>query len=118
MFMFLGYSTEYLLAESLGSHGLVLHALGWHLEKIHVTWAHLGKKQTRLQLYTKVDEEIAIQWLDTASQLFVTMSEHQRDDVSKFETALERYRLKEALEDSITPQNGAWTEYMSESVTS
>ncbi|GJT84070.1 hypothetical protein Tco_1058412 [Tanacetum coccineum] len=29
------------------------------LEDIHVTWAHLEKKQTRLQLYTKVDEEIA-----------------------------------------------------------
>ncbi|GKE00370.1 hypothetical protein Tco_1388353 [Tanacetum coccineum] len=22
--------------------------LGWHLEEIHVTWAHLEKKQTRL----------------------------------------------------------------------
>ncbi|GJV35089.1 hypothetical protein Tco_1407566 [Tanacetum coccineum] len=28
-------------------------ALGWHLEEIHVTWAHLEKKQTRLRLYTK-----------------------------------------------------------------
>ncbi|GKB40349.1 hypothetical protein Tco_0885291, partial [Tanacetum coccineum] len=33
--------------------------LGWHLEDIHVTWAHLEKKRTRLQLYTKVDEENA-----------------------------------------------------------
>ncbi|GJV77057.1 hypothetical protein Tco_1508641 [Tanacetum coccineum] len=33
--------------------------LGWHLEEIHVNWAHLEKKRTRLQLYTKVDEEIA-----------------------------------------------------------
>ncbi|GJV69749.1 hypothetical protein Tco_1485258 [Tanacetum coccineum] len=31
--------------------------LGWHLEEIHVTWAHFGKKQTRLQLYTKSYEE-------------------------------------------------------------
>nr|GEW21722.1 50S ribosomal protein L11, chloroplastic [Tanacetum cinerariifolium] len=29
------------------------------LEDIHVTWTHLGKKRTRLQLYSKVDEEIA-----------------------------------------------------------
>ncbi|GJY36045.1 ribonuclease H-like domain-containing protein, partial [Tanacetum coccineum] len=36
-----------------------LKALGWHLEQIHMTWVHLGKKRTRLQLYTKVDEEIA-----------------------------------------------------------
>nr|GEZ28930.1 zinc finger, CCHC-type [Tanacetum cinerariifolium] len=29
-------------------------ALGWHLEKIHVTCAHLEKKQTRLRTYTKI----------------------------------------------------------------
>ncbi|GJU26819.1 hypothetical protein Tco_1165440 [Tanacetum coccineum] len=34
-------------------------ALGWNLEEIHMTWAHLEKKRTRLQLYTKADEEIA-----------------------------------------------------------
>ncbi|GKB40166.1 hypothetical protein Tco_0885108 [Tanacetum coccineum] len=28
-------------------------ALGWHLEEIHVTWAHLEKKRTRLRTYTK-----------------------------------------------------------------
>ncbi|GJS53331.1 putative reverse transcriptase domain-containing protein [Tanacetum coccineum] len=55
-------------------------ALGWHLEEIHVTWAHLGKKRTRLQLYTKVDEEIAIQWLETASQIHATAYGHQRDE--------------------------------------
>ncbi|GKF51531.1 hypothetical protein Tco_0147998, partial [Tanacetum coccineum] len=33
-------------------------ALGWHLEEIHVTWAHLEKKWTRLRLYTKIHEEI------------------------------------------------------------
>ncbi|GKA48169.1 probable tRNA (guanine(26)-N(2))-dimethyltransferase 2, partial [Tanacetum coccineum] len=32
-------------------------ALACHLEEIHVTWAHLEKKRTRLQLYTKSDEE-------------------------------------------------------------
>ncbi|GKB61767.1 hypothetical protein Tco_0917953 [Tanacetum coccineum] len=33
-------------------------ALGWHLEEIHVTWAHLEKKRTRLRLYTKNHEEL------------------------------------------------------------
>nr|GEU93230.1 hypothetical protein [Tanacetum cinerariifolium] len=33
------------------------HTLGWHLEKIHVTWAHLEKKRIRLRLYTKSFEE-------------------------------------------------------------
>ncbi|GKA94739.1 MAK10-like protein [Tanacetum coccineum] len=34
-------------------------ALGWLVEEIHVTLAHSEKKQTRLQLYTKSDEENA-----------------------------------------------------------
>nr|GFA16983.1 hypothetical protein [Tanacetum cinerariifolium] len=33
-------------------------ALAWHLEEIHVTWAHVEKKQTRLPLYIKIHEEI------------------------------------------------------------
>ncbi|GJU82559.1 hypothetical protein Tco_1284924 [Tanacetum coccineum] len=32
-------------------------ALGWHLEEIHMTWAHLEKKRTRLRTYTKSLEE-------------------------------------------------------------
>ncbi|GJS73455.1 hypothetical protein Tco_0706296 [Tanacetum coccineum] len=43
-------------------------ALGWHLEEIHVTWAHLEKKRTRLRLYTKNHEELFTQSLETASQ--------------------------------------------------
>ncbi|GJV10617.1 hypothetical protein Tco_1352158 [Tanacetum coccineum] len=41
-------------------------ALGWHLKEIHVTWAHLEKKQTRLRLYTKNYEELCTQSLETA----------------------------------------------------
>ncbi|GJZ85913.1 hypothetical protein Tco_0651252 [Tanacetum coccineum] len=44
-------------------------ALGWHLEEIHVTWAHLEKKRTRLQLYTKYLEELRIQSVEMASQV-------------------------------------------------
>ncbi|GJT27109.1 hypothetical protein Tco_0907384 [Tanacetum coccineum] len=43
-------------------------ALGWLLEEIHVTWAHLEKKQTRLRTYTKSLEDLCIPWLETASQ--------------------------------------------------
>ncbi|GJU30725.1 hypothetical protein Tco_1174314 [Tanacetum coccineum] len=43
-------------------------ALGWHLEEIHVTWAHLEKKRTRLRLYTKYLEEPRIQSVETACQ--------------------------------------------------
>ncbi|GKF26834.1 hypothetical protein Tco_0082728 [Tanacetum coccineum] len=42
-------------------------ALGWHLEEIHVPWAHLEKKRTRLRLYTKNHEELFTQSMDTAS---------------------------------------------------
>nr|GEU42139.1 hypothetical protein [Tanacetum cinerariifolium] len=42
-----------------GYYRRFIKVLGWHLEEIHVTWAHLRKKRTRLQLYTKVDEENA-----------------------------------------------------------
>ncbi|GJT61828.1 multidrug resistance-associated protein 5 [Tanacetum coccineum] len=44
-------------------------ALGWHLEEIHVTWAHLEKKRTKLRLYTKNHEELCIQSVETASPL-------------------------------------------------
>ncbi|GJX50379.1 hypothetical protein Tco_0277224 [Tanacetum coccineum] len=75
-----------------------------HLESLYVvdevvTWAHLGKKWTRLQLYTKIDEEYGSQWLEMASGL-------QSDGVRKFETASERNRLKEALEDSAKRRHG------------
>nr|GEW11166.1 putative ribonuclease H-like domain-containing protein [Tanacetum cinerariifolium] len=43
-------------------------ALGWLLEEIHMTWAHLEKKWTRLRTYTKSLEYLCIQWLEMASQ--------------------------------------------------
>ncbi|GJQ96024.1 hypothetical protein Tco_0007163 [Tanacetum coccineum] len=43
-------------------------ALGWLLEEIHVTWAHLEKKQTRLRTYTKSLEDLCIQCVEMASQ--------------------------------------------------
>ncbi|GKA37936.1 putative RNA-directed DNA polymerase, eukaryota, reverse transcriptase zinc-binding domain protein [Tanacetum coccineum] len=33
-------------------------ALGWHLEEIHVTWAYLEKKRTRLLTCTKIHQEV------------------------------------------------------------
>ncbi|GJX44948.1 hypothetical protein Tco_0261624 [Tanacetum coccineum] len=49
-------------------------ALGWHLEDLHVTWAHLEKKQTRLRTYTKSLGALFIQSVETASHT-------TRDDV-------------------------------------
>ncbi|GJX83535.1 hypothetical protein Tco_0333016 [Tanacetum coccineum] len=39
--------------SSVGVFDEVYSAFGWHLDKLHVTWAHLEKKRTRLQTYTK-----------------------------------------------------------------
>ncbi|GJV07131.1 hypothetical protein Tco_1344787 [Tanacetum coccineum] len=54
---------------SVGVFDEVFLALGWHLEEIHVTWAHLEKKRTRLRTYTKSLEDLRIQWLKTASRV-------------------------------------------------
>ncbi|GJU83505.1 hypothetical protein Tco_1285870 [Tanacetum coccineum] len=75
--------------------------LGWHLEEIHMTWAHLEKKQTRLRLYTKNYEELCIQSMETS--IGIIKQRHQdlhRDDVRDLATASGRGRLKEDLESS------------------
>ncbi|GJU58311.1 hypothetical protein Tco_1236077 [Tanacetum coccineum] len=76
-------------------------ALGWLLEETHVTWAHLGKKWMRLQLYTKVKEEKSTQTLETVSQSLVMASDHQSDGVRKIKTASGLNRHSETLEDSV-----------------
>nr|GEW02985.1 hypothetical protein [Tanacetum cinerariifolium] len=64
-------------------------ALRWLLEEIHVTWAHLEKKQTRLRLYTKSLEELCIQCVETASQIL-------RDSVRTFKmTVSEIWRRRD-----------------------
>nr|GEY11216.1 hypothetical protein [Tanacetum cinerariifolium] len=47
---------------------VICEVLGWHLKEIHVTWAHLEKKRSRLRLYTIYLEELCIQSVETASQ--------------------------------------------------
>ncbi|GJW25167.1 hypothetical protein Tco_0038978 [Tanacetum coccineum] len=42
--------------------------LGWLLEEIHMAWAHLEKKQTRLRTSTKSLEDLCIQCVVMASQ--------------------------------------------------
>ncbi|GKD30144.1 hypothetical protein Tco_1240922, partial [Tanacetum coccineum] len=70
-------------------------------EDIYVACAHLEKKRTRLQLYTKIVEEYGSQWLETASQFHATTSGRKSDDVKIFMTASERNQLNETLEDSM-----------------
>ncbi|GJV25870.1 hypothetical protein Tco_1378565 [Tanacetum coccineum] len=65
------YECDFMVLKDTTSvidHDLGFLALGWLLEKIHVTWAHLEKKRTRLQTYTKSLKDFCKQWLETASQ--------------------------------------------------
>ncbi|GJT44201.1 putative transposase, mutator type, MULE transposase domain protein [Tanacetum coccineum] len=55
--------------------------LGWLLEEIHVTWAHLEKKRTRLQLYIQGEDDYFLQIMQTASEIMATPSRLQRDDI-------------------------------------
>ncbi|GJW76281.1 hypothetical protein Tco_0137963 [Tanacetum coccineum] len=51
---------------SLGVFDEVFLALGWHLEEIHMTWAHLEKKRTRLRTCTKIHQEVLFSERETA----------------------------------------------------
>ncbi|GJZ32759.1 hypothetical protein Tco_0578195 [Tanacetum coccineum] len=44
-------------------------SFGRHLDELHVTWAHLEKKRTRLRTNTKTLEDLYLQSLETASQV-------------------------------------------------
>nr|GEV31359.1 putative reverse transcriptase domain-containing protein [Tanacetum cinerariifolium] len=88
-------------ALKIWRHCLFL-ALGWHLEEIHVTWAHLGKKQTRLRTCNKIHQEV----LFTERGDGVTAIKQRRrdlfgDGVRILATASQRSRLKVNLEPSM-----------------
>ncbi|GJZ91138.1 hypothetical protein Tco_0663065 [Tanacetum coccineum] len=63
-------SDEELDEEEAEAFNLLLRniPLGWHLEEIHVTWAHLEKKRMRLRTYIKIHQEYCSQSVETASQ--------------------------------------------------
>ncbi|GKB07943.1 putative reverse transcriptase domain-containing protein [Tanacetum coccineum] len=49
-----------------------------HLDELHVTWAHLEKKRSRLRTNTKTLEDLCSQSLDTASQAILdAITTHQ-----------------------------------------
>ncbi|GJZ54870.1 hypothetical protein Tco_0610063, partial [Tanacetum coccineum] len=70
--------------------------------KIHVTWAHLEKKQTRLRLYTKSFEEtVHIECGDGVAITKRRRQDFQSDSAIDLATASGRSPLKLALEDSV-----------------
>ncbi|GJZ29621.1 hypothetical protein Tco_0574268 [Tanacetum coccineum] len=50
-----------------GPKKLTYFSFGRHLDELHVTWAHLEKKRTRLQTNTKTLEDLCSQSLEMAS---------------------------------------------------
>ncbi|GJV81587.1 hypothetical protein Tco_1517457 [Tanacetum coccineum] len=72
-----------------------------HLDELHVTWAHLEKKQTRLQTNTKTLEDLCSQGLETASQaIHDAVTTHQVMSSHYSMTASARTDSNADLEDS------------------
>ncbi|GKC49203.1 hypothetical protein Tco_1071948 [Tanacetum coccineum] len=78
----------------------LFQALGWHLEEIHVTWTQFRKKQTRIQLYMKLDIKRAYRPWRRSRNSLRQCQKAQATKSGTLATASEAADLKEALEDS------------------
>ncbi|GKB68621.1 hypothetical protein Tco_0930033 [Tanacetum coccineum] len=58
-----------LISTNVEADSNLIRPLGWLLEEIHMTWAHLEKKRTRLRLYTKSLKKLCIQSVESASRV-------------------------------------------------
>ncbi|GKC94772.1 hypothetical protein Tco_1160214 [Tanacetum coccineum] len=96
--------------------GLILYqayALGWLLEEIHVTLAHLEKKKTRLQTYTKSYDDFCKQFAgDGVASIKRCRRDQSSNGVRIMAMASGRGRLKEDLESS------TWRRHLEHKVTS
>ncbi|GJY75772.1 MAK10-like protein [Tanacetum coccineum] len=76
--------------------------LGWNLEEIHVTWAHLEKKRTRLCTCTKIHQEVLFsERRDGVASIKRRRRDLSGDGVWILATASQRSRLKVDLEPSM-----------------
>ncbi|GJV00452.1 hypothetical protein Tco_1329722 [Tanacetum coccineum] len=72
-----------------------------HLDELHVTWAHLEEKRTRLRTNTKTLEDLCSQSLETASQaIHDTVTTHQVIESQHFMMASAHTDSNADLEDS------------------
>ncbi|GJT78057.1 hypothetical protein Tco_1044782 [Tanacetum coccineum] len=82
-------------------HLMRYFSFGRHLEDLHVTWAHLEKKRTRLRTNTKTLKDLCSQILETASQaIHDAVTTHKVTASQHFETALARTDSYANLDDS------------------
>ncbi|GJR31210.1 putative reverse transcriptase domain-containing protein [Tanacetum coccineum] len=76
-------------------------SFGGHLDELHVTWAHLEKKRTRLRTNTKTLEDLCSKSLETASPaIHDAVTTHQVTASQHFMTASARTDSRADLEDS------------------
>ncbi|GKC54509.1 hypothetical protein Tco_1077254 [Tanacetum coccineum] len=54
---------------------LMYFAVGMHLEGLHVTWAHLEKKRTRLRTYTNISQDYVLSSWRRRHSFYVTPSQ-------------------------------------------
>ncbi|GJT99752.1 hypothetical protein Tco_1110091 [Tanacetum coccineum] len=74
-------------------------ALGWHLEEIHLTWAHLEKKWMRLRTCTKIHQEVLFsKYGDGVAGIKRRRRDLSGDGVWILATASQHSRLKVDLE--------------------
>ncbi|GKB48152.1 hypothetical protein Tco_0898905 [Tanacetum coccineum] len=105
LYVMIGRKAHFLEDKKIPSVGVfddvsfytLFQALRWHLEEIHVTWAHLEKKRTRLRLYTKNHEELFTQTVDAVATIKRRRQDLNGDGVRNLATASGRGRLKENL---------------------
>ncbi|GJU82328.1 hypothetical protein Tco_1284693 [Tanacetum coccineum] len=91
----------YLRNEEDKRRGVEYFSFGRHLDELHVTWAHLEKKRTRLRINTKTLEDLCSQSLETESQaIHNVVTTHQVTASHHFMTASARTDLNPDLEDS------------------
>nr|GEW99521.1 ribonuclease H-like domain-containing protein [Tanacetum cinerariifolium] len=94
---------EHIIQQLIFQHETPSHnnALGWRLKEIHVTWAHLEKKQTRLQTCTKIHQEVLFS--ERGDGVAIIKRRHRDlfgDGVWILAMASQRSRLKVDLEPS------------------
>nr|GEV65889.1 hypothetical protein [Tanacetum cinerariifolium] len=80
----------------------LFQALEWILEEIHMIWAHLEKKQTRLRLYTKSLKKLCIQNVETASRVSIDDVRTIEMTASEMVMASKHARPKETIEDFVS----------------
>ncbi|GJX23156.1 hypothetical protein Tco_0227601 [Tanacetum coccineum] len=85
----------------LSKPGEYYFSFGRHLDELHVTWAHLEKKRTRLRTNTKTLKDLCSQSLETTSQaIHDAVITHQVMASHHFMAVSARIDSKADLEDS------------------